>query len=214
VPLLHGAKAAHEPGGDEQALRHGVLESWLAGHRSSFAPGSMATASATSRESTQTIAGATISAYMGDAFVKWLPTSKERAMEGKPAECEPLPEERAVEGKSVEGEPLSEERAMEGKSIAMEREGAGAQEAAGAGEAVSSKAPAAKGGSSKAAAAKAAVNGRRAQSRGGRGNRRGGQSRCYVAHHDALLLLGDAPQPLRMQLGGSHRVAACGIVAR
>ena len=29
-----------------------------------------------------------------------------------------------------------------------------------------------------------------------------------------LLLSGDAPQPLRMKLGSSHRVAACGIVAR
>jgi len=29
-----------------------------------------------------------------------------------------------------------------------------------------------------------------------------------------LLLSGDAPQPLGMKLGSSHRVAACGIVAR
>jgi len=39
---------------------------------------------------------------MGDASVKWLPTSKKRAMEGKPAECEPFPEERTMEGKPAE----------------------------------------------------------------------------------------------------------------
>jgi hypothetical protein len=113
---------------------------------------------------------------------------------------------------------------VEGKSIAVEREGAGSHEMAAASKGGPTKAVASKSRSTKAATAKvppakaaatkAAVNGRRAQSRGGRGNRRGGQSDHYVAHHDAPPLSGDAPQPLSMKLGSSHPVAACGIVAR
>ena len=89
-----------------------------------------------------------------------------------------------MEGESIEAEPLPEEWAMEGKSIAVEREGAGSHEAARTTKGGPSKA-AAKGRPGKATAAKAAVNGRRAPSRGGRGNRRGGQSSHYAAHHDA-----------------------------
>jgi hypothetical protein len=113
------------------------------------------------------------------------PLPEERPAEGKPIGGEPLPEEWAVETKSIEGKPLPEERAVETKSITMEREGAGSHEAAGTTKGVASKATAAKGRPRKAATAKAAVNGRRAESRSGRGNRRGGQSSHYVAHHDA-----------------------------
>jgi hypothetical protein len=113
------------------------------------------------------------------------PLPEEWAVETKSIEGEPLPEERPAEGKSIGGEPLPEEWAVETKSITMEREGAGSHEAAGTTKGVASKATAAKGRPRKAATAKAAVNGRRAESRSGRGNRRGGQSSHYVAHHDA-----------------------------
>jgi len=113
------------------------------------------------------------------------PLPEEWAVETKSIEGEPLPEERPAEGKPIGGEPLPEERAVETKSITMEREGAGSHEAAGTTKGVASKATAAKGRPRKAATAKAAVNGRRAESRSGRGNRRGGQSSHYVAHHDA-----------------------------
>jgi uncharacterized low-complexity protein len=121
---------------------------------------------------------------------------EERATEGKSIEGKALPEERAMEGKSIEGKALPEERVMEGKSIAAKREGVGSYEAARAGKSGPTEVAAAKGRSSKAAgmkaattkaatATKAAVNSRRTQGRGGRGNRRGGQSSHYVAHHDA-----------------------------
>jgi len=113
------------------------------------------------------------------------PLPEEWAVETKSIEGEPLPEERPAEGKPIGGEPLPEEWAVETKSITMEREGAGSHEAAGTTKGVASKATAAKGRPRKAATAKAAVNGRRAESRSGRGNRRGGQSSHYVAHHDA-----------------------------
>ena len=159
-----------------------------------------------------TMAAPTIAVCIRDACIKCLPTPEELAMEGEPLpeerpaerkaiegepmseewtvetksiEREPLPEERPAEGKSIGGELLPEEWAVEGKSITMEREGAGSHEAAGTTKGGSSKATAAKGRPRKPTAAKAAVNGRRAQSRGGRGNRRGGQSSHYIAHHDA-----------------------------
>jgi hypothetical protein len=157
------------------------------------------------------------------------PLPEERVTECEVPEGKPLPAERAMEGEVPEGKSLPEERtmegrSMEGKSIAAKREGAGSHEAARAGKGGptkmatakcrATKATAAKGGATKATSTKAAVNGRRAQSRGGRGNHRGGQSSHYVAHHDAPPLSGDAPQPLCIKLGGSHRVAGCGIVAR
>jgi hypothetical protein len=139
------------------------------------------------------------------------PVPKKRPAESKSIEGEPVPEERPVERESIEGEPVSEERpmecesieakplpeerAMEAKSIAAEREGAGSHETAAAGEGGPHKMATAKGRprkpvaakpvTAKAATAKPAVNGRRAQSRGGHGNRRGDQSSRYVAHHDA-----------------------------
>jgi hypothetical protein len=128
------------------------------------------------------------------------PLPEERPAERESIEGEPLPEERPVEGKSMGGKPLPEEWAMEAKSIAAEREGAGSHETAATSKGgphkmatakgrprkpVTAKAVTAKPVTAKAATAKPAVNGRRAQSRGGHGNRRGGQSSRYVAHHDA-----------------------------
>jgi hypothetical protein len=111
-------------------------------------------------------------------------------------EAKPIEPMKSIE--SIEAKPLVE-------STAVEREGTWPHEMAAASKGAptkaatskgrSTKAAASKGGSTKAATAKvppaktattkAAVNGRRAQSRGGRHNRRGGQSNHYVAHHDA-----------------------------
>jgi hypothetical protein len=104
----------------------------------------------------------------------------------KSIEAESIEPMKSIE--SIEAEPMVE-------STAAEREGTSSHEMAAASKDRPAKAAASKGGptkaatakvpAAKAATAKPAVNGRRAQSRRGRGNRRGGQSSHYVEHHDA-----------------------------
>jgi len=120
---------------------------------------------------------------------------------------EPMKSIEPIEGKTIE--PMKSIEPIEAKSMvestAVEREGTWSHEMAAASKGAptkaatskgrSTKAAASKGGATKAATAKvppaktattkAAVNGRRAQSRGGCGNRSGGQSSHYAAHHDA-----------------------------
>ena len=149
----------------------------------------------------------------------------------------PTPEERVTEGK-----PTPEGAVMEGKSVAAECKRTGSHEAAGAcecgstkaapseataeaaakgrpseaatAEAATAKAATAKCGPTKAAATKAAVEGRSAERRGCRGNRRGGQSDYYTAHHDAHSLSGDARQPLCCKTRQFVPSCRCGTVAR
>lgn len=128
----------------------------------------------------------------------------------KSIEAESIEPAKSIE--SIESKPIEPMKSIESieakpmvESTAAEREGTSSQEMAAASKGGSTKAAASKGGPAKAAVAskggpakaatakvpakaataKPAVNGRRAQSRGGRHNRRGGQSNHYVAHHDA-----------------------------
>jgi hypothetical protein len=127
-------------------------------------------------------------------------------------ESKPIEPMKSIEAESIE--PMKSIESIEAKpmveSTAAEREGTSSHEMAAASKGRSTKAAASKGGptkaaaskggpakaatakvppakvpSAKAATAKPAVNGRRAQSRGGRHNRHGGQSSHYFAHHDA-----------------------------
>jgi hypothetical protein len=154
------------------------------------------------------------------------PLSEERAMEGKSTGRKPSPEEGMTEGK-----PPPKPGAMEGKSVATECEGTGSHEAAAACERGPAEGAAAKGrpseaatakaatgkcrssktAATKAAATKAAVNGRSAQRRGCRRNRRGGQSDYYIAHQDArtpAFMLQTRQFALSCRCGAGARVIA------
>ena len=142
----------------------------------------------------------------------------------------PTPEERVTEGK-----PTPEGAVMEGKSVAAECKRTGSHEAAGAcecgstkaapseataeaaakgrpseaatAEAATAKAATAKCGPTKAAATKAAVEGRSAERRGCRGNRRGGQS-DYMLRITMLTPYQETHASRYVaKLGSSYRVA-------
>src|SRR5258708_7544665 len=120
-----------------------------------------------------TIAGAAIAVRIGNASIKCVPRSKERATEGESIEAieaKPIEPTKSIE--SIEGEPIEPMKSIEAESIepaksiesietkpmvestAAEREGTSSHEMASASKGRPAKAAASKGGPAKAAASK------------------------------------------------------------